>query len=329
MRALCWGSLVVVVAVVAHADEPPGLARLVRSADKAAVDKALKDAGAAERCKATLTKNDLDGLHCRLIVAAAVAQKPLVKDVDVDARAAVVADALGAAEHIAAYTPTAPEPGLRRTRFEAHRLACDIAFTAVAELEGMPAEFPGAARARELVVGVSPTKALPPVGMRDNACACATRTVDLAVGADAAPAEQAAVQGVLTRQRCLLANDKLKIAERKDPGVALSSGPDALRSLAQANSPAGRLVSLARGRLVQMARCTNKHVDDNKVKDKDKLALCACAVAKRWPLPFKKDDPKVVARVPLLENDGLLLPLTVEAGAITACGDVEGPLLAP
>ena len=78
-----------------------------------------------------------------------------------------------------------------------------------------------------------------------------------------------------------------------------------------------------------MARCTDKHFVDGKVKDKDKLATCACGVAKRWPLPLKKDDGNVVARIPLLDGGGLFLPLTVEAGAITACAAVEGPLLAP
>lgn len=328
MRAVCFGSLFL-LALTAVAVEPPGLAKLVKGADKATVEKALKDADAVERCKGpALQKADLNGLHCRLIVGNVGAQKPLVKDVDVDARAAVVADVLGAADHIAAYAPTAPEPGLRRTRFAAHQLACNIAFAAVADLEGMPAEFPGAAKAKTVVAGVSTSKALPAVGMKDSACACAARTVDLAVGADASPDEQAAVQGILTRQGCHV-GDKLKIADRKDPSAALQNADGPLKNVAAANSPEGRLIELAKGRLVEMVRCTDKHVVNNKVKDKDKLATCACGVAKRWPLPLKKDDPKVVARVPLFENGDLVLPLTVEAGAISACGDVEGPLLAP
>lgn len=332
MRALCFGSLVffAVAAVAAPTtSEPPGLAKLAKSADKATTEKALKAAGVEERCKgAALGRGDLNGLYCRLVVAQVAAQKPLVKDVDVDARAAVVNDVLAAADHVAAYAPTAPEPGLRRTRFEAHRLACSIAFSTVAELEAMPAEFPGSARAKTLVAGVSTSKALPAVGMKDSACGCAARTVDLAVGADAPPDEQAAVQGVLTRQGCHV-GDKLKISDRKDPSAAFRVADDKLKKYADAASPEGRMIELAKGRLVEMARCTDKHLVDNRVKDKDKLATCACGVAKRWPLPLKKDDAKIVARVPLLESGGLVLPLTVEGGAITACDAVEGPLLAP
>ena len=53
------------------------------------------------------------------------------------------------------------------------------------------------------------------------------------------------------------------------------------------------------------------------------------SVAKRWPLPLKKDDAKTTAKIPLLENGSLLMPITVEAGVITSCGAVEGSLLSP
>lgn len=334
MRALCLRSLAVVVATVvqvgpALAAEPPGVGKVVRAADKATTEQALQAAGLTERCKGALARPDLLGLHCRLAVAQTAGAKPLVKVADVDARAAFVTDALGAADHIAGYAPSAPEPGMRRTRFEAHKLACNIAFSAVNDFESMSGDLPGAARARVLIAGVSTTKALPPVGLRDAACGCAQRSVDLAVGADASPDEQTAVQGVLTRNRCLLAGDKLRIADRTDPGRALKTGTEAFRSVAEASSPAGLMVELARGHLVEMTRCTDKHVDGKKVKDKLKLSTCACGVAKRWALPLKKDDPKVQARLPILEGEQLFLPVTVEANEITACGDVDGPLLAP
>lgn len=335
-RLLCV--VVAGVAGVSHAAapavtaEPAGLARIVKAADKAVVDKALKDHNAEERCKAALTKSDMNGLYCRLAVAAAAAtSKPLVNEADVDGRAALVTDALVAGEHIAAYAPKAPETGLRRTRFEAHRVACDIAFAALAEFEAMPAEFPGAARAKVVLAGVSTSKALPAVGLRDAACGCAQGTVNLAVAADAGSDEQAAAQGLLTRNRCLLAGDHLVISDRKDPGVALNTGADSLRNVAQASSPEGLLAALARGRLVEMARCTDKGIDatTRRVKDKDKVGTCACNVVKHWPLPVKKDDPKFTARLPLLDDDSLFMPVTVEQGVVSSCGQVEGPLLAP
>ena len=319
----------IVVAAGAPA-EPPGLLKQVKAANKAAVDKALATAGLTAKCAGSaLLKSDVHGLHCRLAVVQALAARPLLVDVDVDARAAVAADALAAAEHIAATVPTAPEPGLRRARYEAHARACDIAFSALTDLDALPTSHAAAARAKVIVAGVSTTKALPAVGLRDSACACAQRTVDLAVGAEASADEQAGVGGVLTRHRCLLSGDGLRIAERKDPSKALQSGNDALRTVAEASSPAGRLIEMAKGRTVEFSRCTDKHVDNGKVKDKARLASCACGIVSRWSLPLKKDDPKVQARLPLTAGDKLYLPITVEANAVTACGDVEGPLFAP
>ena len=324
MNVLCLGSLLFVAGA---SGEPPALGRLVKAADKAVVDAALATRGMGERCKGALHKSDANGLYCRLVVVEAVAARPLVTEADVNARAAVALDALGAADHIAASAPTAPEPGLRRTRFESHQRACGIAFTALTDLEGLPASHAGAARAKVVVAGVAATKALPAVGLRDSACACAQRSVDLGVGAEATSDEQAAAQGVLTRNRCFLSGDKLRIAERKDPSRAFDNSNDALRTVADASSPAGRLAEMAKGRTVEFSRCTDKHIEAGKVKDPARLATCACGVVSRWSLPLRHNDAKVQARLPLLDGDKLYLPITVEKNAVTACGDVEGPLL--
>ncbi|MDP2339621.1 MAG: hypothetical protein Q8O67_01575 [Deltaproteobacteria bacterium] len=319
------GSLLFVLASA----EPDGLAKLVRAADKAVVEQALNSVGLVERCQGALQKNDVNGLHCRLVVVEAIAVRPIESAADVDVRIGLANDALIAADHIARTAPTAPEPGLRRTRFEAHKRACGIAFSALGDLEALPAAHVGSPRAKIVVAGVSTTKALPAVGLRDGACACAQRTVDLAVGAEASADEQAGVEGVLTRNRCFLSGDGLKIAARKDPSKAFQTGDSALRLVAEASSPAGRLVEMAKGRSIEFSRCTDRHVTDGKVKDKAKLSSCACGIVSRWSLPLKKDDPKVQARLPILDGDKLLLPVIVEANAVTGCGDVEGTLLAP
>ncbi len=337
MNVAGLGSLVFVFAAGAPAIlvEPSSLAKLVKSADKAVVDSALTSAGLLERCQGALQKTDFNGLHCRLAVVEAVAGRPLLTTVDVETRAALAADALGAADYIAGTTPKAPEPGLRRTRFEAHKRACRIAFAALSDLEGLPAAHVAASRAKVLTAGTprdatgTPSKTPPIVGLRDGACACGQRTVDLGVGAEVTSDEDAAARGVLSRNHCGLAGETLRIAERKDPARALQTGDESLRSVAEASSAAGRLVAMAKGRTVEFTRCTDKHIDDGKVKDKAKLSTCACGIISRWSLPLKKDDPKVQARLPILDGDKLFVPITVEGNAITACGDVEGPLLPP
>jgi hypothetical protein len=312
-------NLVLAAALVllgAPPSEPPGVARMVRGADKALVEKALADAALADGCKAKLTAGDLAGLHCRLVVVRALAQRPIAAAADVDARAAVARDAVAAGTWVDTWVPKAPEPGLRRLKLDAHKTACDVAFAAVADLEGLQPTSPAAVRAREVVVGVP---AAP--GLREAACGCARRSTELAVAADAPADEQAALQGLLTRARCNVAGE-LKIAERKDPSKGFASGNDDVRAAAEASSPEGRLVELARGRALDLQRCTDKGLTpEGRIKDADKLTTCSCNVVKRWALPLKKDDPKTTARLPLAE--GVVLPVTVEAGQLGACGPVE------
>jgi hypothetical protein len=296
--------------------EPAGLGKLVRGADKAAVDKALADAGVAEQCKTRLTAADLAGLNCRLVVVRALAPRSIAAAADVDARAAVARDAVAAGAWVDTWVPRAPEPGLRRTKLDAHKAACDVAFAAVGDLEALSPTNAAAAHAHDVVVGTAPG-----TGLREAACGCARRSTELAVAADAPADEQAGLQGLLTRGRCNVAGE-LKIAERKDPSKGFASGNADVRAAAEASSPEGRLVELARGRALDLQRCTDKGLTpEGRIKDADKLTTCACGVVKRWALPLKKDDPKTTARLPLAE--GVLLPVTVEAGQLGACGPVE------
>jgi hypothetical protein len=296
--------------------EPAGLAKLVRAADKASVDKALVDAGLADPCRGRLAASDLTGLQCRLVVARALAARPIAAVADVDARAAVARDAIAAGAWVDTWVPTAPEPGLRRLKLDAHKVACDVAFAAVADLDALTPSNPAVPHARAVVAG-GPSAP----GLRDAACGCARRSTELAVAADAAADEQAALQGLLTRGRCTIAGE-LKIAERKDPSKGFASGNADVRAAAEASSPEGRLVELARGRALDLQRCTDKGLSpEGRIKDADKLTTCACGVVKRWALPLKKGDPKTTARLPLA--DGVVLPVTVEAGQLGACGPAE------
>lgn len=319
------------------ATEPAGVARVVKGADKATVDAAL---AGVDACVGKLGSPEMRGLHCRLLVVDAQSKRaPLVKDADVDARVNVVVDALAAAEHVWSYRAQAPEPGLGRARFDAHRAACAIAFSAVADLQAIPSEFPAHARAQAQLAGTStstsskkpsttPAPPSPSSTLQERACACAARSVDLAVVADASPAETTEVQGVLTRQRCSLGRAGPTLGVRTGPAAALGGADGALKTAADDASPEGRLAALARGRLVEMSRCTAKHTDGERVTDVAKLTSCACGVAQRWVLPFRKDDPPLAARLPLRDDDKLWLPVVVEAGAIARCADVEGALVA-
>jgi hypothetical protein len=302
--------------LAAPPEEPAGLGRLVKGADRAVADKALVEAGVAEPCRGRLAASDLAGLHCRLVVARAVAERPVAVTADVNARAAIAFDALSAGAFVDSWVPRGPEPGLRRKKLDAHKVACDVAFAAIADFEALPPSHAAAAHARTVIAGAPPSP-----GLRDAACGCARRSTEMAVAADAPADEQALLQGMITRARCNVAGE-LKTAERRDPSKGFATGAVDVRAAAEASSPEGRLVELARGRSLELERCTDKGLSpEGRIKDAEKLSSCACGIVKRWALPLKKSDPTAQAKLPLAP--GVTLPITVESGQITACGPVE------
>ncbi|HEY1098638.1 MAG TPA: hypothetical protein VGF99_06910 [Myxococcota bacterium] len=306
------GSLAVVVSLLAAAGgEPPSILKTAKSADRLTVDLTLKDPELAG-CAATYAKNtDLDGLPCRLAIVAAVSDTPIATNDDVKKRRDVLNDALAVAEHVSSLPPgDTPSPGRRRARFAAHERACGIAFAAVAALDTVPTGGPAYGEARQLLAGGDYAK---------KACACAQRTTTLAVGADASPADQARVQGMLTTHHCLTGG-AFELADRKGPGTSFGAGSSDTRAIADASSPAGRVAAMARGREVEFTRCTDKGMKDGRVSDADKLGTCACNVVKRWAMPLKKDDPKLTMDLPIV--DGVLLPIVVEGGKVASCGAI-------
>jgi hypothetical protein len=203
-------------------------------------------------------------------------------------------------------------------KLDAHKAACDFAFAAVAEFEGLPEGHAAGARARAVV-----TSSTPP-GLRARACDCARRSADMAVAANAPANEHAALQGLVTGQGCNVGGGSLKIAERRDPARGFDAGTAETRAVAAASAPEGKLVELARGRALDLGRCTDKHLSpEGRVKDVEKLTSCACGVVKRWALPVKKSDPRITARLPLAGD--VVLPITVEGGQVVDCGPARGP----
>jgi hypothetical protein len=307
---------VVVALVAAGPAEPPSLLKTVKAADKVAVDKALAAAGLSS-CAASVRSGDIESLACRLVVVAAL-NKPIASESDVKVRREQIGDALAAADYASSLTATeAPSPGLRRARFTAHEQACALAFDGINALQAVPGQH---------VARAASVRALTADNLHERACACAQRTMSLAVGADASPDEQARAQGVLTTRQCF-AGGELAITGRKGPGTSFAAGSDATKGMADAGSPAGRLVALATSRAVEMTRCTDKGMKDGKVSDARKLETCACNVVKRWPLPFKKDDPSVSAALPIVA--GVELPVVVDKGAVSTCGPLRGDLITP
>lgn len=278
----------------------------MRAVPPAVVDAALADP-ALDTCRARVSQPGIDGLPCRLAVIAAVVKEPVKTAPDLKARRALLADVLRAAAWAQSYEADQPLPGLRRTRLEAHKRACGIVFDGATVLDGVigsDAIHREARTAARL--------------LRAEGCACAQQTVGLAVGADAPPAEQAEVQGVVTSQRCLIAgNEPGDVGPRGPDG--LSRGSASTQRVAAAAAPAGRLIAFAEGRAVEMARCTDKGLrPDGGIADVEVLTRCACSVVKRWRLPLGKDAGRVPADLPLAA--GVVLPIVVDGGVMTDCG---------
>jgi len=326
-------ALAALVLVLATAgQEPPGVQKAVRAASVDVKDKALADPAFAT-CKALLASNDLEGLPCRLAVLQAIAKATAPVSADaVKTRQALVKDALDAADYASTAQSTQPTPGRRRARLNAHRIGCATAFEAVSDLEAIAQSDPAHAAAKEVLAG-TPAKPAPKgapsaVSLRAQACACAQRTVSLAVGADASTDEQATLQGIVTSQRCLMGagGDDLAMTGPKGP-ASLASGASA--AVANAASPAGRLRALAESRAVEFVRCTDKATANGRISNEGRLTTCACNVMKRWAgqdggawaLPLAKTDPKVEADMPI--GLGIVVPLTVDQGTVTACGPAQ------
>jgi hypothetical protein len=296
---------VAVLAVVAAA-EPPAIARAVRAVPAATIEAALADP-ALEGCRGQVQQEGIDSLPCRLGVIGTVVREPVGSAAALKARRGLLADVLQAAAWARSYETDRPAPGLRRTRLEAHKRSCAIVFDGATVLDGVLATEPFHAEARTAARL-----------LRAEACDCARQTVGLAVAADAPPAEQAEIQGVVTSQRCLMASDEPGAQGPKGPdGLARASG--STQRAAAAAAPAGRLVALAEGRAVEFTRCTDKGLGaDGRIADVDVLSRCACGVVKRWRLPVDKEAGRVEAALPLAR--GVVLPVVVDGGAVVDCG---------
>jgi len=284
--------------------EPAGIARAACAVAAAEAAAALADP-ALEACRDAPRAPGLAALPCRLALVGTLVRASPTSAPEVKARQALLTDVLEAAAWVSAWEPDRPMPGLRRNRLDAHRRGCAVAFEGVASLDAVTTP------------GLQADARAAAATLRVGACACAQRTMSLAVGADAPPDEQAEIQGLLTSQRCLLAADQPSAAAPRGPD-GLSRGSAVTQKAAAAASPAGRLLAFAESRRVELQRCIDKGLSGGRIIDAEKLDRCACGVVGRWKLPLTKQDPRTDVELPLA--DGVHLPVVVEGGAITTCG---------
>jgi hypothetical protein len=296
--------LALLAAAAAPAAEPAGIARAAKGVAAAETAAILWDP-ALEACRAAPRAPGLAALPCRLALVGTLVRTSPTSAAELKARQALLTDVLDAAAWVSAWEPDRPMPGLRRNRLDAHRRACVVAFDGVTSLE--------AVNTPALQADARATAA----PLRAGACACAQRTVSLAVGADAPPDEQAEIQGLLTSHRCLLAADQPTTAPPRGPDD-LSRGSAVTQKAAAAASPAGRLQSFSESRRVELQRCIDKGMSGGRIVDAEKLDRCACGVVGRWKLPLTKQDPRTGVELPL--EGGVILPVVVEGGAVTSCG---------
>ncbi len=297
-------SLVILAAVASSSVEPPGLGRTARGVDKAVASQALRDA-AFDACRADPMAPGLVALPCRLALVGTLIRTPMTSSTELPQRQLILGEIADAASWASEHTPDRPQSGLRRARLDAHRRACALIFEGAAALDvpTMPA-----LKAEAHAVATS---------ARARACACAERTVTLAISADAPPNEQALVQGIITSQRCFLANDTPTTSTPRGPS-GLSQGSAVTQVAAAAASPGGRITAFAESRAVELQRCTDKGIENGRITDGPKLDRCACGVVSRWKLPLSKDDGRVAVELSL--SEGVVLPVVVDAGTISTCG---------
>lgn len=288
-------------------EEPAGIAKVLKRAPPAEIDKALVDAGAGARCSGALRSPvdaDARALECRAVAAATwLRAKPPKTKADVDARRALVDDIVAAATQVSTWAPLSPPPALARARFEAHRGISAAAILLYNDLAlAADSKVPGA------------TEASTPA-LKETVCRAVQRSLDLGVGADASLEERGSVQALITSHKCFLDESRLKVEPK--PGLALRDSADA-RSVAASTSSAGAILAYAQSRSLDLERC-EKHLDaGGRPKDAAKLEQCACGAIARWKLPSSQHREPATAKVPVVGAAHVTLEVA-PTGAVTKC----------
>lgn len=303
-------------------EEPKGVRDVVKTTPRAAVQKALGEAGVSERCSdAALRSGELNGVACRLVVHSSLSKaKPLASAKDVQRRVTAAKDAWLTARTIASYAPLTKLPRLDEDRFEAHRRACDGLVDAWDALRGVPK-----AAAPELRAAVDAALKEPGFGEQaigEAACACTAKTLELSTAGGASLELTGALQGTLTSRGCFLDASKIR-AERGGPKARFSGRA---KTLSEQSTDEAQMVAYAKTRDVGLERCRDKFLAKGVLGDKSGMEKCVCGEVKRWTFPKKKGRPELVVLLPVYD-ERLGVQVGVSApGKVTSCGPLQGAL---
>lgn len=304
-------------------EEPKGVRDIVKRSSRAEVEKALQEAGVAERCSdEALRSPELNGVGCRVVVHTALTRrKALSSPRDVEARVAAAKDAWKTARTIAEYQPLHTPPRFDADRFEAHRRACDGVLDAWDALRGLPR---GAAPELRAATDAALSEAAfggSPIG--EAACACTAKTLELSSAGGASLELSGALQAALTSRGCFLDESKIR-AERGGPKSRFSG---LAKALSEQSTDEAQVVAFAETRDVGLARCRDKFLPRGRLGDKEGMKKCVCSEVQRWSFPKKKGRPELSVLLPVYD-ERLGVRIGVSApGKVTSCGPLEGPLM--
>lgn len=304
-------------------EEPKAVALALKSAPRATVQAALKEAELEDQCAAAaLRSKELRGLRCRLAVFAHLEKKRAPRTpADVKARLRAAEAAFAAARTLSSYAPLTRPPRLDEERFEAHRGACGVLVAAWDSLRSLPKGANEATQQAAATALATPLEGGAPLG--EAACSCTARSLELSSGGGASLELIGALQGTITSHGCFLDESKVK-AQRGGPESRFSGA--AARYSAESTDEA-QLVTYAKTRDVSFNRCREKYLAPGHVKDKEGMQTCLCGELTRWRFPPKRERPEMDVRVPV-RDDALLVVVKVSApGQVTGCGPLEGALV--
>lgn len=303
-------------------EEPKGVRDVVKKTPRAAVEKALSEAGLAERCTdAVLRSPELNGVACRLVVHTSLAKgKALATPKDIDARVAAAKDAWQTSHTIASYAPLTKPPRLDEDRYEAHRRACEGLVDAWDALRAVPRS--AAPELRASTDAALTNKGFGDQAIGEAACACTAKTLDLSTAGGASVEQTGALQGTLTSRGCFLDESKIR-AERGGPKASFSGRA---KTLSEQSTDEAQVVAYAKTRDVGLARCRDKFLAKGTLGDADGMKKCVCGEVQRWTFPKKKGRPDLNVLLPIYD-ERLGVRVGVSApGKVTSCGPLEGPL---
>lgn len=290
-------------------EEAPTAAKVVDTAPRPELDRALKSTTLVEQCpRDGLRQADLSGVRCRAALSAAILRaRGLAKPADLKARTSLFADLSRTAASVSSWEPLSPPPGFGRARFDAHLALSGALMALYDEITAAKDRGPLARDAAAWLAAGPDPKSL--------ACQAAQRSVELATGADASAEERGTAQALLTSHACFLDESRLRGAPRAAAGPRQDAGETVTNTSAD-----DKIQSYAATRSMDLERCT-KHLDAaGAPADSAKLEKCACGAIGRWKLPATGQAAST--SLPVSVRVGVQVDVAAN-GAVSRCGPLS------